>query len=1115
MEEFRRQLANFIGISTVRPEIVFTVFEKLDERLVAVGLVRSDVLAQVSTGVFQLYRDGGRPDRPKYRMVTEQLELALHTEPWIPDPSRRLVVLDNALPRGRSPLSEWLVPVIPDSVAAFDPRDGQGRSFDIDALLTELGRRRDVAEAGHTLTKIQFTPRRQSELRAEVRRRYGSLRALLQLAKKRALLGDRVGGPGVVVDGAALFGARDPRGRELVVRMHMEAPFSDEEGSEVAVWTREEATDAVRFTVVDYTDGVLVLTGRARRPEPGTAVTVAETERFRYHRHEQALRAFFDERDIAGNWMSLATLLCRPGDLAAPPPPPELGHTIRPLNCEQRSAVGGALIAPHAFFVQGPPGTGKTQVITELVGRLTARGERVLLTAPTHVAVDEVLGRCGDERGVLPIRLSYSDAKVAPSARRFTQSSYDGMLSRDVRLPANSEQPLRLARVAVLADHRAALVEWQAAQARDETARQALATGQANTARRHGERQRTRAEVATRLSGLTITAAAHARALTSLQAASIDLNRRITHLESSRGGVGRLADSVGLGTLARARAGQRRIERRRVWTGNRYLDVVSHYDTARTYADGVLAELHRQDEYDRRSLADAEHEAALAEAETIRCRERFRELGLETLAYDLGSTAVRLAEIDAERTTLVAQIEVQQRWFDLCGAHGHDEAVDRTRAVQTVGRALSSAINLVCSTTTGFGGSPGYCDMDYDTLIVDEASKVTAAEFLVPAIRARRWILVGDEKQLPPYVEARDEHHIHAMAAIHASERTPGRTIEAAVRELAELWKEREDSEQHPFRIKSVEATVARLLSRFGAWERAHRQVFTEQIGFITSAPEPERELLRAMDDHLVRSLFEQSVTVVDTGLCTRLTQQWRMARQIAELVRGPVYGGKYETPEDDRIPKPLVSPSFPTPVIFLDTSVQPNPWDKEDGTSFVNELEADWVVGVCEQWEQELRRLGTFERTSVSVLSFYAEQVKLIRRRLGAPRYTGFTQLEFKVVDSIDRIQGQQSDLVVISFCRTYGKPKDKDKQRRRRAGPPPPPSEGYARWLQNLNRLNVACTRARRSLVLIGHGNTLRGLHGVPGGQGFYRNLFGQPNDVLTVRLEWASPTRGGRRR
>jgi superfamily I DNA and/or RNA helicase len=41
--------------------------------------------------------------------------------------------------------------------------------------------------------------------------------------------------------------------------------------------------------------------------------------------------------------------------------------------------------------------------------------------------------------------------------------------------------------------------------------------------------------------------------------------------------------------------------------------------------------------------------------------------------------------------------------------------------------------------------------LTYDLCIVDEASKATATEVLVPLVRARRWILVGDDHQLPPF----------------------------------------------------------------------------------------------------------------------------------------------------------------------------------------------------------------------------------------------------------------------------------------------------------------------------------------------------------------------------
>ena len=38
-------------------------------------------------------------------------------------------------------------------------------------------------------------------------------------------------------------------------------------------------------------------------------------------------------------------------------------------------------------------------------------------------------------------------------------------------------------------------------------------------------------------------------------------------------------------------------------------------------------------------------------------------------------------------------------------------------------------------------------------LIVDEASKTTFQEFLVPALWAKRWVLVGDPRQLSPYAD--------------------------------------------------------------------------------------------------------------------------------------------------------------------------------------------------------------------------------------------------------------------------------------------------------------------------------------------------------------------------
>jgi DNA polymerase III delta prime subunit len=81
--------------------------------------------------------------------------------------------------------------------------------------------------------------------------------------------------------------------------------------------------------------------------------------------------------------------------------------------------------------------------------------------------------------------------------------------------------------------------------------------------------------------------------------------------------------------------------------------------------------------------------------------------------------------------------------------------------------ALDS-FNLVCGTTIGILQFPAFrellgrdnntqsIDPMFDYLIIDEASKTTFNEFLVPAVFAKRWVIVGDVKQLAPYVEKND-----------------------------------------------------------------------------------------------------------------------------------------------------------------------------------------------------------------------------------------------------------------------------------------------------------------------------------------------------------------------
>ncbi|MCB9647407.1 MAG: AAA family ATPase [Deltaproteobacteria bacterium] len=82
------------------------------------------------------------------------------------------------------------------------------------------------------------------------------------------------------------------------------------------------------------------------------------------------------------------------------------------LNAAQQAAVRLGLQARDVALIHGPPGTGKTRTLVALIRAAVARGEQVLATAPSNLAVDNMMERLV-AAGVRVVRLGHP-ARVLP-----------------------------------------------------------------------------------------------------------------------------------------------------------------------------------------------------------------------------------------------------------------------------------------------------------------------------------------------------------------------------------------------------------------------------------------------------------------------------------------------------------------------------------------------------------------------------------------------------------------------------------------------------------------------------------------------------------------------------
>ncbi len=230
----------------------------------------------------------------------------------------------------------------------------------------------------------------------------------------------------------------------------------------------------------------------------------------------------------------------------------------------------------------------------------------------------------------------------------------------------------------------------------------------------------------------------------------------------------------------------------------------------------------------------------------------------------------------------------------------------------------------------------------------------------------------------------------------------------------------------------------------------------------------PTIKSLAAMHGGLDKTLM-QRIAENHPEVVTLLRVQYRMNEQIMRFSSDWFYGGKVESAPSVRHRGIL---DYDNPIVWIDSKdTLPSSVDENTepetvsnryheefiGESFgrINKPEAELTLATLQELFDKIGRVRILEeRIDVGIISPYRAQVQylrqLIRRREYYKPYRSLIS-----VNTVDGFQGQERDIIIISLVRSN--------------------EQGQIGFLRDLRRMNVAITRARMKLIIIGDVETL----------------------------------------
>lgn len=318
-------------------------------------------------------------------------------------------------------------------------------------------------------------------------------------------------------------------------------------------------------------------------------------------------------------------------------------------------------------------------------------------------------------------------------------------------------------------------------------------------------------------------------------------------------------------------------------------------------------------------------------------------------------------------------------------------------------------------------------NIEFDLVVQDEASKASPPELALPCLYGKKAVVIGDHRQLPPMVDTAE-----------------------FIDNLKMMSKKTKDEK--------------------------NRREISDLISYIKKNKE-----------EFSVSHFEKLFVGIDKNLKSSFNVQYRMHPAINETIKqfyiadgGLECGIPDEIANSEDMSHPLnryhgVTANKQTHVIWLDV-VSP---EIKSGTSRVNygEVQAiDWLLSYFKKspgyksfvdyWPS-----GDIEQKQIGIITFYGAQAGLLNKLKDK-----YPEVPLRI-SPVDRFQGMERNIVIVSLVRSNSIAEFPNQAPNMEAYPengyPSQESLGFAEFP---NRLNVALSRAKRLLIIVGNSQHFR---------------------------------------